>query len=78
MVAKLTELAKKQSEGQDKFYNRIRNVGLIWNHKRVVRVYKMMGLNKRKKTRKRLPARVQKPLVIPEQPNVHEKLIYSS
>lgn len=69
MVAKLTELAKKQSEGQDKFYNRIRNEGLIWNHKRVARVYKMMGLNKRKKTRKRLPARVQKPLVIPEQPN---------
>ena len=69
VIAKLTKLAENPSDGQDKFYNRIRNEGLIWNHKRIARVYKMMGLNKRKRIKKRLPARVQQPLVIPEQPN---------
>jgi putative transposase len=62
-------LAKKPSYGQDKIYNRIRNEGIIWNHKRIARVYKMLGLNKRKKIKKRLPARVQQPLIIPERPN---------
>lgn len=67
---KLQELAdNKPMEGQNKFYYRIRNQGLKWNHKRVERVYRMMGLNKRKRTRKRVPARIKNPLVIPEQPN---------
>lgn len=70
VVQKLAELAeKKPMEGQDKFYHRIRNQGIKWNHKRVERVYKMMGLNKRKRTRKRVPARVKQPLVTPSLPN---------
>ena len=69
-MQKLAELAeKKPMEGQDKFYYRIRNEGIKWNHKRIGRVYKMMGLNKRKKTRKRVPARVMQPLVVPVAPN---------
>lgn len=70
VIAKLQELAeKKPMEGQDKFYGRIRNEGIIWNHKRVTRVYKLLGMNKRKRTRKRLPARVKQPLLIPSAPN---------
>ena len=70
MIAKLQELAEnKPKEGQDKFYSRIRNAGIIWNHKRIERVYKLMGLNKRKRSRKRLPIRVKAPLIIPMQAN---------
>lgn len=56
-------------EGQDKFYQRIRQEGILWNHKRIARVYKLMGLNKKKRTRKRIPARVKQPLIIPCAPN---------
>jgi putative transposase len=70
VVQKLQELAeKKPAEGQDKFYSRIRNEGIRWNHKRVERVYRMMGLNKRTRRRKRLPARVKAPLVVPKHAN---------
>ena len=60
---------KKPMEGQDKFYQLIRNEGLQWNYKRVRRVYKLLGLNKRNKTRKRLPKRVKEPLIQPEKTN---------
>ena len=56
---------RKPMEGQDKFYQRIRNEGLRWNYKRVRRVYKLLGLNKRKRTRKRIPKRIKEPLVQP-------------
>lgn len=51
------------------FYKRIRREGILWNHKRVSRVYRLMGLNKKKRTRKRIPARVKQPLVVPSMPN---------
>jgi putative transposase len=67
---KLLSLAeKKPMEGQDKFCQRIRNEGLQWNYKRVRRVYKLLGLNKRNKTRKRLPKRVKEPLIQPQKIN---------
>jgi putative transposase len=70
VINKLSELSeKKPMEGQDKFYYRIRNEGIKWNHKRIERVYKMMGLNKRKRTRKRVPVRVKQPLIAPAKPN---------
>jgi putative transposase len=43
-------------------FNRLRKQGFIWNHKRVYRVYKALGLNFKKRTKKRIPARVQHPL----------------
>ena len=45
---------KKPKEGQDKFYDRIRNEGIKWNYKRIRRVYKMLGMNKRIRKRKRI------------------------
>lgn len=63
VISKLRELADaKPAEGQDKLYARIRLQGYQWNYKRVRRVYLLMGLNKRNKRRKRLPARVKEPL----------------
>lgn len=56
-------------EGQDKFYKRIRREGIVWNHKRVSRVYRLLGLNKKKQTRKRIPARLKQPLVVPSVPD---------
>lgn len=70
VIAKLQELAdKKPNEGQNMFYKRIRKQGIIWNHKRIERVYKLLGMNKKKRNRKRLPSRIKEPLVLPEKPN---------
>jgi len=66
VIDKLKELAdKKPREGQDKFYDRIREQGLNWNYKRVRRVYLMLGLNQRRRIKKRIPSRIKEPLAQP-------------
>ena len=50
-------------------YHRMRGRGFTYNHKRVYRVYTKLGLNIRRRARKRLPARAKQQLFAPDGPN---------
>jgi putative transposase len=66
VIKKLEYYAEKlPHRGIDEYYGRIRNEGLVWNYKRVLRVYRLMNLNHRRKHKLRLPSRVKEPLVQP-------------
>ena len=66
VLDKLNMLADKlPTRGFDEYYNRIRNDGYKWNRKRVLRIYREMKLNVRRKRKRRLLSRVKQPLVTP-------------
>jgi putative transposase len=67
---KLGELAEKlPTKGFWEYYGRIRNEGILWNHKRIKRVYDKLGLNLRRKKKRRLPKREKQPLQVPNEMN---------
>lgn len=57
------------TRGFDDYYGKIRNEGLTWNRKRVLRVYRRIKLSLRRKHKRRLPGRVKEPLQRAMQPN---------
>jgi len=68
---KLKELAEKYpTRGMDHYYGKIRMQGLIWNRKRVRRVYNKMGLKMRRKHKRRLNRPYTEGLSQPMFPNV--------
>ena len=63
IIAKLNIMAELlPTRGFDEYFYRIREEGYKWNRKRVLRVYRELGLVRRKKPRKRLPEELRKPL----------------
>jgi putative transposase len=67
---KLSELSELHRRwGFWMMYHRLRRLNYIWNHKIFYRIYTDMGLNLRRKNKKRLPSRIEEPLVVPELPN---------
>lgn len=70
VIEALQELAfKHPSYGFRKLFAYIRRSGKNWNHKKVYRVYKLLKLNRKRKGKRRVPARVKQPLVKQEQLN---------
>lgn len=70
IAKQLRHLAERKPRwGFGKMFQRLRNQGYRWNHKRVRRVYRQQRLNLRVKPKKRLPSRQPTPLVQPESAN---------
>jgi len=55
----------KPTRGLDHYTGLIRNEGLIWNPKRIGRVYRKLGLNIRRKKKRRVPRREKESIIIP-------------
>lgn len=52
-----------------KYIARLRALGQSWNHKRIYRVYRQLGLNQPRLTKRRLPTRPSISVFVPEAPS---------
>lgn len=67
----LSRLAELHSRwGFWMMHHHLRLMNYHWNHKRVYRIYTDMKLNLRRKHKRRLPTRIQEPLLQPLAPNL--------
>ena len=70
LMEALQELAfKHPSYVFRKLFAYLRRSGKPWNHKKVYRVYKLLKLNRKRRGKRRLPARVKQPQVKQERIN---------
>ena len=70
VIAKLNEYAESiPTYGFDEYFWRIRKEGLIWNRKRVLRIYREMKLTFRRKRKRPFPKREAHPLEVQTRPN---------
>ncbi len=52
-----------------KYIDRLKALGLPWNHKRIYRIYRQLGLNQARRTKRRVPTRPSLPVFVPEASN---------
>ena len=79
MIEALNAVVEKHPRwGFWKCYDRLRLDGHGWNHKRVYRVYKAMKLNLPRRTKRRLPQRVQQPMMVAARPNAEWSMDFMS
>jgi len=79
IVRLLMEIAERKPRwGFKKMHDFLKNQGYQWNHKKVRRIYREMGLNLRIKPKKRLPSRDPQPLITPEEANMSWSLDFMS
>jgi putative transposase len=57
------------NRGCPEYYKRLRREGYAWNHKRVERIYRKMGLSHRRKRKRRIPNPEKRPLLQPAKMN---------
>ena len=70
VIEALNELVAVHSRwGVWKYIKRLRMLGHPWNHKRIYRGYRQLGLNHLRRAKRRLPARPSLPVFMPEGPN---------
>jgi len=70
VIEVLTRLTEKNHRwGFWQSYQQVRLEGYKWNHKKVYRVYCQLGLNHKRRTKKRIPVRPRQPLDTPSIPN---------
>lgn len=70
VIAALNELVAIELRwGFWKCYDRLRQMGRPWNHKRVHRIYCDMRLNQKRRTKRRLPTRERQSLIVTNQIN---------
>ncbi|WP_148230517.1 IS3 family transposase [Chitinophaga pinensis] len=79
VIIALQELAfKHPNYGFRKLSSYLRRAGHKWNHKRIYRVYRLLKLNKRRKGKRRLPARIKQPLIRQQMINVSWSMDFMS
>lgn len=61
---------KLPSRGFPEYFKRIRGEGLIWNHKKVRRVYLKLGMARQRKIKRRIPNPDRQVLLQPVRPNI--------
>ncbi len=70
VIEALNELVEAHPRwGVWKYIARLQTLGHSWNHKRIYRGYRQLGLNHPRRTKRRLPARPSIPDFVPEGPN---------
>jgi len=63
LASRIEQLARRHKQwGVLKIYRRLRKQGELVNHKRIRRLYRELGLSLRRKTKRRLPDAIRKPL----------------